>query len=185
MEFNDGFQVLAVSVAVLSLLLPRGRQDGYSPLQPKMLPLALSVLVRWMIILAVLLAVGYVTKYSEDFSRRVMLTWVFCTPALLVIVALYLHDVMRRLLNDAAVVRRVVFVGCNEASMALARMHHSQLTLARHDSAGFFDDRAADRLGACGSMRRLGAMNDIFVGPSSAISSTPSLWPCRCGRFSA
>ena len=32
-----------------------------------------------------LLALGYVTKYSEDFSRRVVLTWVFATPCLLVL----------------------------------------------------------------------------------------------------
>ena len=41
--------------------------------------------------MAALLALGYVTKFSEDFSRRVVVTWVLVTPVLLVMLSLMLH----------------------------------------------------------------------------------------------
>ncbi len=160
-QFTDFFRVLAVAVAVLSSLLPRGRTNGQTPVVPASMPLALSVLVRWMVIVAILLGIGYVTKYSEDFSRRVVLTWVVVTPALLVLTALYLHEIMRRLLNDPGAKRRVAFAGCNAASLALAQKiteNSGSLGLVVH---GFFDDRGEDRLGDCGNMRKLGGLTDI------------------------
>jgi putative colanic acid biosysnthesis UDP-glucose lipid carrier transferase len=160
--FEDFFQVLAVAVAILSSVLPRGRSNGQQPVLSATVPLVFSVLARWMVMIAILLGIGYVTKYSEDFSRRVVLTWVVLTPALLVIVTLYLHETMRKLLNDTKSTRRVAFVGCTEVSMMLAdriTQNSRSLGMTVH---GFFDDRGPDRLGHCGSMRRLGAMSDIF-----------------------
>ena len=161
--FSDFFQVLAVAAAILSSVLPRGRTNGQQPVLPAALPLAFSVIVRWMVIVAILLGVGFVTKYSEDFSRRVVLTWVIVTPALLVTVALYLHEMMRRLLNDPKHTRGVAFVGCTDVSMMMAdRITQSSRSLGM-TVHGFFDDRSPDRLGHCGSMRRLGAMSEIFT----------------------
>jgi putative colanic acid biosynthesis UDP-glucose lipid carrier transferase len=160
-EFSEFFRVLAVAVAILGSVLPRSRSNGYQPVLPDAAPLAISVLLRWMIIVAILLGIGYVTKYSEDFSRRVVLTWVVLTPAVLVIVLLYLHEMMRRLLNNKKATRRVAFIGCTDASMVLAdriTRNSRGLGMTVH---GFFDDRGADRLGHCGSMRRLGTMSEI------------------------
>ncbi len=160
-EFSEFFQVLAVAVAILGSVLPRSRWNGHQPVLPDAAPLAISVLLRWMVIVAILLGIGYVTKYSEDFSRRVVLTWVVFTPAVLVVVLLYLHEMMRRLLNDSKAMRRVAFIGCTEASMVLAdriTRNSRGLGMTVH---GFFDDRGADRLGHCGSMRRLGTMTEI------------------------
>ena len=46
-----------------------------------------------------LLALGYVTKFSEDFSRRVVVTWVLVTPVLLVMLSLVLQSMTRALLR--------------------------------------------------------------------------------------
>ncbi len=162
-DFRDFFQVLAVAAAILSSVLPRGRTNGQQPILPAAIPLALSIIVRWMVIVAILLAVGFITKYSEEFSRRVVVTWVLVTPALLVIVALYLHETMRRLLNDGKGTRGVAFVGCTEVSLMMAdriTRNSRSLGMTVH---GFFDDRGPDRLGNCGSMRRLGVMSDILA----------------------
>ncbi|MEJ1964040.1 MAG: hypothetical protein WDO56_21860 [Gammaproteobacteria bacterium] len=161
--FSDSYQVLAVAAAILSSVLPRGRSNGQQPVLPAAMPLAFSVIVRWMVIVAILLGVGFVAKYSEDFSRLVVVTWVLLTPALLVIVALYLHEMMRRIFNDPKHSRGVAFVGCTEGSMMLAEritQNSRSMGMMVH---GFFDDRGPDRLGHCGSMRRLGAMSDIFA----------------------
>jgi putative colanic acid biosysnthesis UDP-glucose lipid carrier transferase len=160
--FQDFFQVLAVAVAILSSVLPRGRTNGQTPVLSATVPLVFSVLARWLVMIAILLAIGYITKYSEDFSRRVVLTWVVTTPAMLVLVTLYLHETMRRLLNDPKKTRRVAFVGCTEVSMMMAdRITRNSRSLGMQVH-GFFDDRGPDRLGHCGSMRRLGSMADII-----------------------
>lgn len=161
-EWTDFFKVLAVAVAILSSVLPRGRTNGQQPVLSATMPLVFSVLTRWMIIVAILLGIGYITKYSEDFSRRVVLTWVVTTPALLVLVTLCLHEMMRRLLNDPKSTRRVAFVGCTEVSMMLADRITQKSRSLGMTVHGFFDDRSPDRLGHCGSMRRLGAMSEIF-----------------------
>jgi putative colanic acid biosynthesis UDP-glucose lipid carrier transferase len=161
-KFTDFFTALAIIVAMLSAALPRGRATpGGMQLLPATVPLALSVIMRWMLIVAILLAIGYVTKYSEDFSRRAVLTWVFVAPVLLVIVALGLHELMRRVMHDPAAMRRVAFAGCTDSSKALAdRIKENSSSLGLRVQ-GFFDDRSADRLGMCDGMRLLGGLPDL------------------------
>ncbi len=79
-EFKGFFVVLAILSALLSLLLPRGHAAQPAHLVRSHWPLAIRVVVRWMVVIAILLAIGFVTKYSVDFSRRVVLTWAVTTP---------------------------------------------------------------------------------------------------------
>jgi putative colanic acid biosysnthesis UDP-glucose lipid carrier transferase len=159
-EFKGFFVVLAILSALLSLLLPRGQPAQASQLVQSTLPLAIRVIVRWMMIIAVLLAIGFVTKYSVDFSRRVVLTWAVATPAVLILLSVCLHELMRRLLYDPSMVRRVAFAGCNEVSLALARRIGNSGSMAMHVE-GFFDDRSAERLGLSEPARLLGALPDL------------------------
>ncbi len=161
--FDNYYEALAVVVAILSSALARTRgPNGTSTLLPATVPLALSVITRWGVIVAVLLGLGYVTKHSEDFSRRVVLTWVVVTPCLLVLAALLLNELMRRLLNDAST-RRVAFAGYTEASLALAeRIRASSETLGL-SVCGFFDDRSAERLGVRERTALLGTLQDLLV----------------------
>lgn len=159
-EFKGFFVVLAILSAMLSLLLPRGRPAQASQLVESTLPLAIRVVVRWMVIIAILLAIGFVTKYSVDFSRRVVLTWTVATPAALILVTLCLHELMRRLLYDPSMVRRVAFAGCNEVSLTLARRIGHSRSMSMHVE-GFFDDRSAERLGLSPPARLLGTLPDL------------------------
>jgi putative colanic acid biosysnthesis UDP-glucose lipid carrier transferase len=159
-EFKGFFVVLAILSALLSLLLPRGQPAQASQLVQSTLPLAIRVIVRWMMIIAVLLAIGFVTKYSVDFSRRVVLTWAVATPAVLILLTVCLHELMRRLLYDPSMVRRVAFAGCNEVSLTLARRIGNSGSMAMHVE-GFFDDRSAERLGLSEPARLLGALPDL------------------------
>jgi putative colanic acid biosynthesis UDP-glucose lipid carrier transferase len=112
------------------------------------------------VLVAVLLALGYVTKFSEDYSRRVVVTWVLVTPVLLVLVQLLLQSITRAVLMDATHARRAVIVGCTPASQELARRlgRHTELGIA---VAGFFDDRGSDRLGCARYAQLLGRFNDV------------------------
>jgi putative colanic acid biosysnthesis UDP-glucose lipid carrier transferase len=159
-EFKDFFVGLSILSALLALLLPRGQPSGRTQLVNSTIPLAMGVVMRWMMILAILLAIGFITKYSVDFSRRVVLTWAVATPAAMIIVTLCLHELKRRLLYDPSAARRVAFAGCNEVSLSLARrMGNGGSTGMTVE--GFFDDRSAERLGLAPHARLLGTLPDL------------------------
>jgi len=157
-EFKGFFVALSVLVAALSMLLPPARARAAG--EPRQLlsptwPLAGKVLVRWMVIVGILLAVGFVTKYTSDFSRKVVVSWIVATPAVLILVTLCMQELKRRLMYDPAMVRRVAFAGCNEISLSLARRIGESGDLTGLKVEGFFDDRSAERLGVPGARTRL------------------------------
>ena len=158
--FTGFFQALAGIAAALTVLLPRGRGRPGAPLNSSPMPLAVRVIVRWFVIVAILLSIGYVTKYSGQYSRKIVLSWVALTPFALIAVTLSLHELMRRVLHDPAIARRVAFAGCNDVSLALAeRIERTpELGLAVQ---GFFDDRNRERLGIGASARMLGTLREL------------------------
>jgi len=159
--FSGFYVVLSILVSMLSLLLPRGRPAESAQLLPPTLPLAIGVVVRWSIIVGILLAVGFVTKNSQGFSRRVVVPWIVLTPALLILAKLFLHELMRRLMYDPSMVRRVAFVGCNDVSISLAQRIAADRDFMGMRVEGFFDDRNAVRLGLSANMRLLGKLPDL------------------------
>src|SRR5688500_14492959 len=97
-EMKDYFHSMAVLVALLALLLPHPPRTANAQIFSGTVPLAVGVIIRWSILLAVLLAVAYVSKFTEAYSRRVVITWAVVTPAMLIVVSLIFHEIMRRLL---------------------------------------------------------------------------------------
>ena len=158
--FQEYFYSMAVLVALLMVLLPYPTGKPQDQILSGHVPLVISVLVRWCILLASLLAVAYVTKFSDHFSRRIVLTWAVVTPALLVPVSVVLQETMRRLMCDPQNARRTIFVGYNEVSRSLA----TQLRAIGHycmSVQGFFDDRDASRLNLDRSDRLLGGLSNV------------------------
>jgi len=158
-DFNRGFVALSIIVTALAFVVLPNREASVQLLSGR-LPMATSLVVRWAVLVALLLALGYVTKFSEDFSRRVVVTWALVTPAFLILLTLLLQEITRRMLAEPENMRRAIFVGCNETSISLA------MRLAQHGElgmsvAGFFDDRGSDRLGCTGRVRLLGRFADV------------------------
>ena len=158
-EFDKEFLVLSILAATFTLAMLPSRNSTRQIISGR-LELATNLLLRWSTLVAALLALGYITKLSEDFSRRVIVTWVLVTPVLLVMLSLVLHGVTRALLRDAAQARRAVIVGCTQASMELAKRLglHVELGIS---VAGFFDDRGSDRLGCSRHAQLLGRFDDV------------------------
>lgn len=163
-EFRGFFIVLAILAGALSVVLPppRPRQPGPRQLLSPTWPLAARVLTRWLAIVGILLALGFLTKESADFSRKIVVSWIVATPAVLILVMLCLHELRRRLMYDPAMVRRVAFAGCNEISVSLARRIGESGELTGLKVEGFFDDRSAERLGVSrGRARLLGRLPEL------------------------
>ena len=158
-DFDKPFLVLSILTATATMaIMPR--RNMTSDVISGRLELATKLLLRWAMLVAVLLALGYVTKFSEQYSRRVVVTWVLVTPVLLVLLQLLLQSITRGLLMDKAQARRAVVVGCTQGALELTRR------LARHTElgisvAGFFDDRGSDRLGSSQQAQLLGRFADV------------------------
>jgi len=158
-DFDKPFVVLSIMAATATMAVLPPRSQSSQVITPA-LEFATDLLLRWAVLVAALLALGYMTKYSETYSRRVVVTWVLVTPVLLVLLSLVLQSVTRALLKDAAQARRAVIIGCTQASLELTRR------LARHEElgisvAGFFDDRGSDRLGCAEHAQLLGRFRDV------------------------
>jgi putative colanic acid biosynthesis UDP-glucose lipid carrier transferase len=158
-EFDRPFGVLSILAATLTLAVVPPRNHTSEVLQGR-LELATNLLLRWAVLVAVLLALGYITKSSEVYSRRVVVTWILVTPVLLVVLSLVLQSLTRALLKDSAQARRAIVVGCTAGSLELTRR------LARHNElgisvAGFFDDRGSDRLKCADHAQLLGRFSDV------------------------
>jgi putative colanic acid biosynthesis UDP-glucose lipid carrier transferase len=159
--YTGNINLLALLALMLMLLLPRQRRTSDTPIFARSVPMALGALARWGVVLAVLLAIGFVTKETQDYPRRVLLAWAAVTGPVLVVVTLLLDRIMYRALSDPANARRAVFAGINEVSLAMAR----QLRVSGEycmEVDGFFDDRSAERLNAGGpDVKLLGRLQDL------------------------
>jgi putative colanic acid biosysnthesis UDP-glucose lipid carrier transferase len=159
-QFDESYHSMAVVVGLLALLLPRPPRTLQSQLLSASVPIALGVVLRWMALLAAMLAIGYVTKFSGHYSRRAMLTWAAFGPVLIIAATLALHELTRRYCLHPGNARRTVLAGCTGSSLALAgrlgRCSEFGMTVA-----GFFDDRERERLMVDPEVRLLGKLKDL------------------------
>jgi putative colanic acid biosynthesis UDP-glucose lipid carrier transferase len=119
-----------------------------------------DVIFRWMLLLGVLLAVGYITKSLDGYPRRIFLTWATATPVALVFVTLLMQEIMRRFLMNAFDNRSAIVAGYNPGSLELARRLKNNPGM-RVEVTGFFDDRSSDRLGLEADAKLVGSLSDM------------------------
>ena len=157
---TEFFSALTVLVTVLSIVLLQPAGSTATELLAPWPKLALGLLIRWGVLLAVLLVIGYATSYLPRYQQQVILIWALATPALLILVTLGLNQLARRAICRPQNCRNVVFVGCNDTSVHLAERfgRHSELCMT---VAGFFDDRSSKRLDAPAGLKLLGGLSDL------------------------
>ena len=78
-------------------------------------------MLQWILLLALALGIGAVTRTLGAYPRSAILVWAFGTPIVLIAVTLINQAIMRRLLIGAADNRRAIVAGYNNTSMVLAR----------------------------------------------------------------
>ena len=156
----DPSSAAMVIVGVLCLVLVQPPREVTTQLTSARLSAVADVVLRWMLMLAVLLAVGYVTKTLNGFPRRIFLTWAAVTPVALIAVTLAMQELMRRFLMNAFDNRSAIIAGYNQSSLELARRLKSNPGM-RVEVSGFFDDRSSDRLGMETDASLIGSLSDM------------------------
>ena len=156
----DPKSTAVVIAAVLCLVLVQPPREVSDQIALQRLSAVVDVILRWLLLLAVFLAIGYVTKTIEVFPRRVFLTWAFGTPMLLSASTLMMNELMRRLLISVFDKRTAIVAGYNNSSWELARRLADNPGM-RLEVSGFFDDRSFDRLEMEPTAKLIGTLNDI------------------------
>jgi putative colanic acid biosynthesis UDP-glucose lipid carrier transferase len=157
--FTMPYQVLAICVFLVStqafghVSLSSGRARN-----PLLMPNR-TLMAEWLLVVGILLLLGFATKLSGLYSRRVILTWFASTPLALHAASEMARTVLAGYLRAAGRPRLKVMVGANETACDLA-------TAIRRDPSrgmvlGYFDDRDERRArGRCPG-ERLGAIEDV------------------------
>ncbi|HET8690580.1 MAG TPA: undecaprenyl-phosphate glucose phosphotransferase [Steroidobacteraceae bacterium] len=159
-EFDTGFQVLSVLVAILSPTVMKRPQVNALTVIPRWGSIAVSLIVRWLLLIAILIGIGYATKTSSEFSRRVVLTWAAVTPIPLIFVSIAFNELVRRFMLAPSNVRVAVIAGYNDVSIALAERVRADPGLGIRVE-GSFDDRSPERLGLPEGRGLLGGLSDL------------------------
>lgn len=104
-----------------------------------------EIIVIWVMVFSAILALAYLAKVSTVFPRRIMLTWLFLSPMLLVVVRLAVRLLLRKLRRHGRNVRSVAIAGANHVALKvvekLKAMPWTGLVFK-----GYYDDRSVDRV---------------------------------------
>ena len=159
-RITEPYQALTIIVALLAIILFRGVSMRDLDTSRSTWATAVSISGSWILMFAILLALGYATKSSEMYSRKLLFTWMLVTPILLLAVYIAIDAAMGRLARSKNNARKVVIAGANELGLTLAEKirtsRNSGMTVA-----GFFDDRSAERLGNSNNVNVLGRLQDL------------------------
>ncbi len=150
----------AVIVAVLCLILVQPPRAVNTQFASARVSAIVDVVFRWLLLLAVLLAVGYVTKSLEEYPRRIFITWALITPVALIVVTLTMQEMIRVFMIKAFDKRTAIIAGYNTSSLELARRLTSNPGM-HLEVTGFFDDRSSDRLGMESGTKLVGSLADM------------------------
>lgn len=159
-EFDTEFQILSVLIAILSPSVMKRPQVNALTALPRWGSIAFSIVLRWLVLLAILFAIGYVTKTSSEFSRRVVLTWATLTPVPLIFISVAFNEIVRRFMLAQSNVRIAVVAGYNDVSLALTERVQADPGLGIRVE-GSFDDRSPERLGMPVGKGLLGGLSDL------------------------
>src|SRR5260370_28388061 len=157
--FDRSSQAIII-VAVLCLILVQPPREVSTQLTSARISAVADVIFRWLLLLAVMLAIGYVTHSLAEYPRRIFITWAVVTPVALVFSTLVMQEIMHRFLMSAFDNRSAIFAGYNNSSLELARRLTNNPAM-RLEVSGFFDDRSSDRLGLEPDAKLMGSLSDL------------------------
>lgn len=118
-----------------------------------------SILKKWAMVVGLLLLLGFMTKASEDYSRKLIATWFALTPMLLLVGDALAWRIACHMASTGATRRTHIVVGANAAGQELVKRLTQNACLGTF--IGYFDDRQPERLDKAAQKRLLGTLNDL------------------------
>ena len=179
LEFTEPYQVMAILMGAFGFVTLR-RFDLLTPWMPgRQGSVGTRMYWTWVGLVGALLLLGYATKYSEYFSRKVLLLWFVSTPVALLALHKLAVAVTGGLLPHAVRRRTCVVVFVNDSARTLTRNLRKSQT---YELVGFFEDRDMDRTG--GPLEEMPYLG-WRVTSRSTCATTASTWSSSCFRMTA
>ncbi|MBP6059136.1 MAG: undecaprenyl-phosphate glucose phosphotransferase [Nitrosomonas sp.] len=98
----------------------------------------------WLIIVTILIFLGYATKFQNQFSEKVLLTWFIVTPLILIISHIMVRSIIANWYTKGKL-RSTIVIGANETSLEFIK-HIADLPFLLINYHGFFDERDNSRI---------------------------------------
>lgn len=143
-DFTSYYLVLVIITFFISsyiyerILIYRNWRKG------RLLAYMRDTVMGWLVIIAILLFLGYATKFHNQFSARVLLTWFIATPLILIASHITVRSIVTNLYNKGKL-RSAIVIGANETSLAFIQ-HIAELPFLLISYQGFFDERNSSRI---------------------------------------
>jgi putative colanic acid biosynthesis UDP-glucose lipid carrier transferase len=144
-SFRLIFQVLGLVTFLLTIIVFRATQL-YQPWRgADFMRLVRRVFLAWLVIVTILMMLGYASKTSMRFSRKVLFTWMATVPVALVILRMQFFWGLRWLRQQGRNSRTVVIAGAGDLGRRLAKNVVETPWLGMR-LLGFFDDRVTGEI---------------------------------------
>lgn len=159
--FDEAMKALAIFVVILALsVLRMPASRGVPQSARSRMKLSGRLLMRWIVVLAILMATAWITEMQHHYARDLIGAWSLATPALILVGYWLLDDQFRRGLIAQGRLRSSVVAGATEPGQQLAERlrRHPELGF-RFD--GFFDDRRPDRLALPEGVELRGGLSEV------------------------
>jgi len=156
--FTERYVNLAVVVFVIAVQV-----FGEIPLvngepRPELASPAEQLLLQWAAVVAILLLLGFVSKLTGFYSRKVMLCWIVVTPFALAAARALSRRVLPRVMAGSRDRRSRIIVGASRLGDELAERICGDPCLG--DVVGFFDDRHEPRVHSR-RLQLLGGLDEV------------------------
>src|SRR5690606_14411816 len=159
-EFDQPYRLLAIFSALLCFMLVRQESANTRSMFVSGWTIATRAGLAWLVVVGTLLLIGYATKVSELYSRRVLLLWFVGAPPLLMAAPVLLRKYLRRIAIASESIRTVVIAGVNDVSRQLAETIADRPELGL-EHRGFFEDREPGRIVQTAPGQLLGTLEDL------------------------
>ncbi len=159
-RLTDPYKVLTIIVGLLCIMLFRGVAPNDLNQSRNTWSIAAATSASWILLFGILLLLGYATKSSSLYSRKLLFTWFLVTPPFLVLAEIGIRALYARYLGSATHARRVIVAGANEIGRTLCQRINAKPGLGMQ-VVGFFDDRSRERLGEIDEGPVLGKLAEL------------------------
>ena len=176
-DFTSYYLVLAIITFFIStyiyerILIYRNWRKG------RLLAYMRDTVMGWLVVIAILIFLGYATKFHNQFSGKVLLTWFIATPLMLIASHITVRSIVTNLYNKGKL-RSAIVIGANETSFAFIQ-HIAELPFLLIKYQGFFDERSSSRIaGDFGSH-----LGELTNPPIAATVTRPDSFGSRLGEL--
>jgi putative colanic acid biosynthesis UDP-glucose lipid carrier transferase len=162
-DFTGYYLILIIITFFISSYIYEGTQIHRNWEKGRLLAYMRDTIMGWLIIVAILVFLGYITKFHSQFSLQVILAWFITTPLVLIVSHIIARSIIAALYSKGEA-RPTIVIGANETSMEFVE-HIGEIPFLLMDYHGYFDERSYFRISNVAKHSlgtNLGGLSDVI-----------------------